>query len=85
MVATIEQRFRISQASFLKFVSEMEVSPFLDMGTVSPSVDQIQISKTHLSYGAAFRLVLRPQIVGAIDVAFGAEGPNTIIHVGYPF
>jgi len=29
--------------------------------------------------------VIRPQVVATVDVAYGKEGPNVIIHVGYPF
>ncbi|MBI4056487.1 MAG: BamA/TamA family outer membrane protein, partial [Elusimicrobia bacterium] len=85
LVATVEERIRISQSPILRFISELEVSPFLDMATVFSEPKYFDIKNLHLGPGVAFRVVLRPQVVGTFDFVFGTEGPNFLIHVGYPF
>lgn len=85
LIFSIEERFRISQSPFLKFVSEMELTPFIDAGTVFHDPKGFKPRNLHWAYGGAFRLVLRPQVVGTVDVVLGAEGPNFLVHVGYPF
>lgn len=82
---TVEQRTRISQMPLLKFLSEMEITPFLDWTTVFNKRGEIRADQFHTGYGVAFRIVLRPQVVVNTDLVFGREGPNFLIHVGYPF
>ncbi|MBI4655526.1 MAG: BamA/TamA family outer membrane protein [Elusimicrobia bacterium] len=85
-VFNIEERIRVSRASFLKFlVSEFELAPFLDVGTVFPKLSEFKASDLKFGPGVAFRIVLRPQVVGTADIAFGSEGANAIIKIGYPF
>ena len=81
----IEERITLSKVPVLKFVSELEISPFLDIGTVFDKPSLFTFSNMKYGPGIAFRLVMRPQVVGTIDIAFGSEGTNVIIQVGYPF
>jgi hypothetical protein len=85
LLFSLEERFRLSEAPFLKFVSEMELTPFVDSGTVFHDPSAVKFNIMHWAYGSSFRLVLRPQVVGTVDLALGHEGPNVIVHVGYPF
>ena len=39
----------------------------------------------HGTYGVGFRGVVRPQIVGFVDVGRGSEGVSVITGVDYPF
>jgi hypothetical protein len=35
--------------------------------------------------GVGFRAVIRPNIVGRVDVGVGHEGPAVFVGLGYPF
>lgn len=84
-LATVEQRITLSKSPLMKFLSELEFTPFLDIGTVAPSVHELRLSNLKYGPGAAFRLILRPHVVATADLAFGSEGSNLLIKVGYPF
>ncbi|NLO91965.1 MAG: BamA/TamA family outer membrane protein [Elusimicrobia bacterium] len=85
LALSIEERFTITRLPVLKFFTELEVAPFIDAGTVFSDNDDIRMKEMKIAYGAAFRIVIRPQVVAAADFAYGKEGSNIIIHVGYPF
>ena len=85
LVFNLEQRFTVSRLPVLKFFTELEIAPFVDMGTVFSDNKDIRTDEMKIGYGAAFRIVIKPQVVAAADFAFGREGSNVIIHVGYPF
>ncbi|HUT85582.1 MAG TPA: BamA/TamA family outer membrane protein [Elusimicrobiales bacterium] len=84
-VFNIEERITISRLPILKFIGELEISPFLDMGTVFGTLSGLKSENLKFGYGVAIRLVIKPQVVVAADFALGREGTNVIIHVGYPF
>ena len=84
-VFNIEERITLSRSPFMKFISESEIAPFLDVGTVFPEPSALRTRNFKYSPGIAARIVIRPQVVGTLDLAFGSEGTNAIIKVGYPF
>jgi hypothetical protein len=84
-VFNIEERITLSRSPFMKFISESEIAPFLDVGTVFPGLSDLRAGDLKYSPGVAARIVIRPQVVGTLDFAFGSEGTNAIIKVGYPF
>ena len=84
-VVNIEERITLSRSPFMKFISETEVAPFVDAGTVFPGLSKLAINNLKWGPGVALRLLIRPQIVATLDFAFGSEGTNAIIRVGYPF
>ena len=84
-VFNIEERITLSRSPFMKFISESEIAPFLDVGTVFPKPSAFRARDLKFSPGIATRIVIRPQVVGTLDFAFGSEGANAIIKVGYPF
>lgn len=85
MVLNIEQRLTVIRRPILKFLTELELTPFIDIGTVSSSINKLSLKKLKLGPGFATRIVLRPQIVATADLAYGSEGFNAIIKVNYPF
>jgi hypothetical protein len=84
-VFTIEERMTLSKTPFYKFISETEIALFLDVGTVFPKVSAFRARDLKYSPGISARLVIRPQLVATVDLAFGSEGTNAIIRIGYPF
>ena len=43
------------------------------------------VSDLHFVYGLGFRGVVRPQIVGFVDVGRGSEGSAIFTGIDYPF
>ncbi|MDD2804292.1 MAG: BamA/TamA family outer membrane protein [Elusimicrobiales bacterium] len=84
-VFTIEERITLSKTPFYKFISETEIAPFLDIGTVFPKVSAFRARDLKYGPGISARLVIRPQLVATVDFAYGSEGTNAIIRIGYPF
>ncbi|OGS10600.1 MAG: hypothetical protein A2285_08850 [Elusimicrobia bacterium RIFOXYA12_FULL_57_11] len=84
-VFTIEERITLSRTPFMKFISETEIAPFLDVGTVFGKPSDFSTSNLKYAPGISARLVIRPQLVATVDLAYGSEGTNAIIRVGYPF
>jgi hypothetical protein len=84
-VFTIEERITLSKTPFYKFISETEIAPFLDIGTVFPKVSSFRLRDLKYGPGISARLVIRPQLVATVDFAYGSEGTNAIIKIGYPF
>ena len=84
-VFTIEERITLSRTPFMKFISETEIAPFLDVGTVFGKPTDFSARKFKYGPGISARLVIRPQLVATVDLAYGSEGTNAIIRIGYPF
>ncbi|MDP2864737.1 MAG: BamA/TamA family outer membrane protein [Elusimicrobiota bacterium] len=84
-VFNIEERITLSKTPFLKFISETEIAPFLDVGTVFDRVSDFRARDLKYGPGISARLVIRPQLVATVDFAYGSEGTNAIIKIGYPF
>lgn len=84
-VFNIEERITLSKTPFLKFISETEIAPFLDVGTVFDRVSDFRVRDLKYGPGISARLVIRPQLVATVDFAYGSEGTNAIIKIGYPF
>lgn len=84
-VFTLEERITISKTPFYKFISETEIAPFLDVGTVFSKVSGFRARDLKYGPGISARLVIRPQLVATVDFAYGSEGTNAIIRIGYPF
>lgn len=84
-IATVEHRITLSMTPFMKFLSELEFTPFLDIATVAKSPSKIRLDKIKCGPGAAFRLILRPHIAASANIAFGRSSANFLVNMGYPF
>ena len=84
-VFTIEERITLSRTPFMKFISETEIAPFLDVGSVFNKPTHFRARNLKYAPGISARLVIRPQLVATVDLAYGSEGTNAIIRIGYPF
>ena len=85
IVINLEERITLSQVPYLKFLREVEIAPFIDAGAVFSDPSDFSTGDLRYGPGLSLRLLLRPQVVAAADLAFGSEGTNTIVRVGYPF
>ncbi len=80
-----ELRTRVYQRHLFGVNFELELAPFLEAGQVFRHVTDSPIDDLHVVYGLGFRGVVRPQIVGFVDVGRGSEGSAAFTGVDYPF
>jgi len=85
LIFSLEERIRLTHTPFMQFVSELEIGPFIDAGTVFSKPSEMRMKDFMFSPGFSMRLVIRPQLVGSVEFAAGPEGSNTVLRVGYPF
>jgi outer membrane protein assembly factor BamA len=84
-LASAEVRTRVWSPHIFGVNAELEVAPFLEAGEVFSHVTDSPLSDLHWVYGVGFRGVVRPQIVGFVDVGRGSEGFAIFTGVNYPF
>lgn len=65
--------------------ADWEIAPFLDVGAVMESLDKISGSDVELNPGIGFRAVVRPNIIGRVDLGIGKDGPAVFVGLWYPF
>lgn len=84
-LATIEVRTRVYQRHIFGVNAELEVAPFVEAGKVFAKVRDSPFNDLHWVGGLGFRGIVRPQIVGFVDIGYGAEGSAIFTGVNYPF
>ena len=85
LLCNLEERIRLFRWSIFDVNTDWELAPFIDLGAVMESLDRINAQSFEFNPGFGFRAVVRPNIVGRIDVGFGKEGPAVFVGLGYPF
>ena len=84
-LGSAELRTRVYDRHIFGVRAELEVAPFFEAGQVFDHVSESPVSDLHLVGGIGFRGVVRPQIVGFVDVGYGAEGSAIFTGIDYPF
>jgi outer membrane protein assembly factor BamA len=84
-LATAELRTQVWQHHLFGVNAELEVAPFLETGQVFHHVRDSPVSDLHWVGGLGFRGVVRPQIVGFVDIGRGSEGNAIFTGIDYPF
>jgi hypothetical protein len=83
---TAEQRFDVYQFNYFGVSTHFEVAPFVDVGKVFPTFSKFNFRNLHPAAGIALRAVVRPQVVGHVEVGIGRGGNNAVfMGLGYPF
>lgn len=83
--STVELRTRALERRIFDVLAELEVAPFLDAGQVFSSVREVPLDDLHVVGGVGFRGVVRPQVVGFVDVGYGSDGAAVFTGLDYPF
>jgi hemolysin activation/secretion protein len=65
--------------------AEFEIAPFVDMGKVFNSFDQLIDTRFEVTPGLGFRGLAPPSVVGHVEFAFSREGPAIYVGLDYPF
>lgn len=84
MLLNLEERIRMFRWRLFNVDSDWEVAPFLDYGAVMPSLGSAALSDFKPCPGVGFRAVIRPNIVGRVDLGIG-QGLAAFVTLGYPF
>lgn len=85
LVFNLEERIRLFRWNLFDVTADWELAPFLDVGAVMSSPDRLRGSDFRFTPGFGVRAVVRPNIVGRMDVGFGGEGVAVFVGLGYPF
>lgn len=83
--STVELRTRAFRRQIMDVFTEFEVAPFVDAGEVFDSAEKLPLDDLHFVGGVGFRGVVRPQVVGFVDVGYGSDGAAVFTGLDYPF
>ncbi len=82
---SLEERVRLYTLSAFNVNVDFEAAPFYEAGTVFNRAGLIKGSDLHHVGGIGFRAVVRPNVVGVVDVSLGDEGTAVFVGIDYPF
>ena len=85
LLFNLEERIRLFRWEIFDVNADWELAPFVDFGSVMQSLDRADADSFEFNPGIGFRALVRPNILGRIDVGFGKEGPAVFVGLGYPF
>ncbi len=83
--ASAELRTRVYRRHIFGVNAELELAPFVDFGQVFGSSHDIPFDDLHAVGGLGFRGVVRPQVVGFVDIGYGEQGLAAFTGLDYPF
>jgi hypothetical protein len=85
VLLNIEERIRLFRWRIFNVNADFEVAPFLDVGAVSKELTKFRKKSLEFNPGIGLRGVVRPNVVGRIDIGVGREGVAVFVGLGYPF
>ncbi|MFA7404570.1 MAG: BamA/TamA family outer membrane protein [Pelobacteraceae bacterium] len=85
LLINLEERIRLFRWEVFGVTADWEVAPFFDMGGVMESLNKANCGNIELNPGIGFRAIVRPNIVGRVDLGIGKDGPAVFVGLGYPF
>ena len=84
-LCNLEERIRLFRWEVFGVTADWEVAPFIDMGAVMESLAKASGRNFEFNPGIGFRAIVRPNIVGRVDLGIGKDGPAIFVGLGYPF
>jgi outer membrane protein assembly factor BamA len=85
VLVNIEERIRLFRYRLFNVNTDWEIAPFLDLGAVARDLLNVTAKNFVAVPGVGFRAVVRPNVVGRVDIGFGKDGPAIFATLGYPF
>ncbi len=85
IVVNVEERIKLFSLKLFGTRSEWEVAPFVEVGKVYHRARDLDFDDLAWSAGLGFRALVRPTVVGRIDVGVGPDGVATFVGLGFPF
>jgi Omp85 superfamily domain len=80
-----EIRATIYRARIFGVNAELQLTPFVDVGKVFNSWDQLRDSPFEITPGIGLRGLAPPSVVGHIELGFSREGAAIFVGLDYPF
>lgn len=84
-LCNLEERIRLFRWEIFDVTADWEVAPFIDLGAVVERLDMASSRNFEFNPGIGFRAVVRPNIVGRVDIGIGRDGPAVFVGLGHPF
>ena len=85
LLLNLEERVRLFRWDIFHVKADWELAPFIDLGSVMKTFVDAKSGNFEFNPGIGLRTVVRPNIVGRIDVGVGRDGPAVFVGLGYPF
>jgi outer membrane protein assembly factor BamA len=85
LVLNLEHRAVMASLALMGIQTNFEISPFLDLGTVFPTLPQARLKDANAVAGLGFRAAVKPNVVGNVEVGIGREGPAVFVGINYPY
>jgi outer membrane protein assembly factor BamA len=85
LLLNLEERIRLFRWTLFNVNTDWELAPFIDFGSVMQSLNTANTKDFEFNPGVGFRAVVRPNIVGRLDMGIGRDGPAIFVGLGYPF
>ncbi len=85
LLLNFEERIRVSRWHIFDVNTDVEIAPFVDIGAVMRDLSAIRSKNLEFNPGIGIRGVVRPNVVGRIDIGIGREGAAVFVGLGYPF
>jgi len=85
LLLNLEERIRVFRWEVFNVKADWELAPFVDLGSVMSNLVTAKTTSFEFNPGVGLRAVVRPNIVGRIDVGVGKDGPAVFVGLGYPF
>jgi surface antigen Omp85-like protein len=85
LLLNIEERIRLFRWEIFNVKADWELAPFIDLGAVMSRLDRSNDRQFEFNPGIGVRAVVRPNIIGRVDVGIGRNGPAVFVGLGYPF
>jgi hypothetical protein len=83
--ASIELRCKVFTFDAVTTKLDIEIAPFVDLGSVFAKTGTAPVDELHQVYGIGFRGIARPFVVGYVDIGHGSEGLAVFTGLNYPF
>jgi outer membrane protein assembly factor BamA len=85
LLLNLEERISLFRWEVFGVRADWELAPFIDLGGVVKTLADAKPKSFEFNPGVGFRAVIRPNIVGRVDLGVGREGPAVFVGLGYPF
>jgi hypothetical protein len=79
LLFNLEHRITVASQELMGIQTNFEVAPFFDLGSVFPTLPQVERKYFYPVYGCGFRAAVKPNVVGNIEVGVGREGPAVFV------
>jgi len=85
LLFNLEERIRLARWVVFDVTADWELAPFIDAGAVMSAPGRLRADSFKFTPGVGVRAVVRPNIVGRMDIGWSGEGAAVFIGLGYPF